>query len=265
MKIRYISLLLLCSSLNVFSQRTETVHNIKGTAFISGDVSPNQAKSQALVEAKVNALKAAGIDEKLNSYQLLFTSQAKNEYSQLFSSNIASEMQGAIRSFTITSEKVYCKSNAEIVCEVIIDATVVRYSTKSDPAFDMEVSGMKAVYNAGDNLNFDVKATQNSYLTIFSVTDSEATLLYPNMFEPQKELVKLESYKFPKAKIDYALGNNLKKQESNRLIFVLTKTPISFIKMNEDQVTSNENIFTWIYSIPPDQRKVEYFTLTVEK
>ena len=67
---------------NIVAQKTSKVIEIKGTAFISGDVSPNQAKIQALNDAKINALKAAGIEENINSYQLLFTSEQKKDFSQ---------------------------------------------------------------------------------------------------------------------------------------------------------------------------------------
>lgn len=254
---------LACGSL--FSQKTIDVHAIKGSAPVSGDVSPNQAKIQALNNAKVNALKAAGIDENINSYQLLFTSQVKNDYSQFFSSDIQSEIQGAVKSYNIIAEKTYCKSEMEIICEVTIDVTVVKYDTKRDVSFDTNVEGIKGAYNNGDNLSFSVMATQHCYLNIFNITDTEATLLYPNVYEKQTKLNKSELYKFPVAAIDYGLGNDLKKQETNRLIFVFTKSQIPFIKMNKDQVTTQENIFSWIYSIPPDQRNVEYFTLSILK
>ena len=248
-----------------FAQKTIDVKKIKGTAIISGDVSPNAAKIQALNDAKVNALKAAGIDEKINSYQLLSTSTVKNDYSQFFSSDIQSEMQGAVKSYSILSQKIYCKDENEIICDVMIDAVVIKYDTKPDVAFDVNIEGIKGVYNNGENLNFAVKATQDAYLHIFNITDLQATLLFPNQYEKQNKVNKNETVKFPIAEINYGLGNELKKQETNRLIFVFTKSLIPFIKMDKEQVTTSEQIFSWIYSITPDQRKIEYFALTILK
>ncbi len=248
-----------------FSQKTTEVKDIKGTAFISGDVSPNQAKAQALNDAKINALKAAGIREHINSTQLLFTSQQKNDFSQWFSSDIQSEIQGAVQSYQVKGERVYCKSDFEIVSEVTIDASVIKYETKPDITFDAHIEGIKGAYNNDDKLTFSVKTTQACYLTIFNITDKEALVLYPNFYEKQIALNVSEQYKFPIAKIDYTLHTDMKPQETNRLIFVFTKTAVPFIKMNKEQVTTNENIFSWIYSIMPDQRKVEYLTLTIQK
>lgn len=248
-----------------FSQKTTEIKGIKGTAFISGDVSPNQAKTQALNDAKINALKASGIGENINSYQLLFTSQQKNDYSQFFSSDIQSEIQGAVQSYEIKSEKIYCKNEIEIICEVTIDASVIKYETKPDINFDANIEGVKGTYNNDDKLTFAIKTTQPCYLTIFNITDKEAFMLFPNVYEKQTKCNAMELCKYPIAKIDYTLHTDMKQQETNRLIFVFTKTPIPFIKMNKDQVTTHENIFSWIYSIMPDQRKVEYFTLTIQK
>ena len=250
---------------NLFAQKVSQVNDIKGTAYISGDVSPNQAKAQALNDAKLNALKAAGIGEHINSYQLLFTSQQKNDYSQFFSSDIQSEIQGAVQSYEIKSEKTYCKSEFEIIYEVTIDASVIKYNTKPDITFDANIEGVKGLYNNDAPLTFTVKTTQPCYLTIFNITDKEASMLYPNTYEKQEVCKSGELCKYPIAKIDYTLHTDMKHQETNRLIFVFTKTQIPFIKMDKDQVTTHENIFSWIYSIMPDQRKVEYLTLSIQK
>lgn len=257
--------LILLTVSNLFAQKKIEVKSIRGTGFISGDVSPNQAKINALNDAKLNALKAAGIGEQINSYQLLFTSQQKNDYAQFFSSDIQSEMQGAVQTYEIEGEKTYCKSDFEIVCEVTIDASVIKYETKPDISFDANIEGVKAAYNNNDKLTFSVKTTQQCYLSIFNITDKEAFMLYPNTYEKERQLNNIQTYKFPVAPIDYTLHTDLKQQETNRLIFVFTKTAIPFIKMNKDQITTHENIFSWIYSIMPDQRKVEYYTLTIQK
>lgn len=261
----FFCLFILFSINNIFAQKNSQLSGIKGTAFITGDVSPNQAKIQALNEAKTNALKAAGIGEHINSYQLLFTSQEKNDYSQFFSSDIQSEIQGAVQSYEIKSEKTYCKSEFEIIYEVTINAYVIKYETKPDITFNANIEGVKGAYNNDENLTFNVKTTQVCYLTIFNITDKEAFMLYPNAYEKQVKCTPMESCKYPIAKIDYTLHTDLKQQETNRLIFIFTKTLIPFIKMDKEQMTTNENIFSWIYSIMPDQRKVEYLTLSILK
>ena len=263
-KIFFIIPLLYTCAVN-FGQKSKEVRDIKGSSIISGDISPNQAKLMALNDAKTNALKAAGINERINAYQMLFTSHAKNDYSQFFSSDIQSEIQGAVKSYSITSEKIYCKNEIEIACDITIEAEVVKYDSKPDVSFSANVEGIKGVYNNGENLSFEVKASQKCFLTIFNITDTEASLLFPNQYEKNNNLQQKEVYKFPQAQIDYSLGNEQKKQETNRLIMVFTKSEVAYMKIDKNQATTADNIFSWIYSISPDQRRVEYFTLTILK
>jgi hypothetical protein len=248
-----------------YCQQIREAKDVVGQALISGDVSPNLAKQQALNEAKVNALKAAGIGEQINSYQLLLTSQQKNDYSQFFSSDIQTEMQGAIQSFVIKNERIFSKNEFEMVCEVTIDAQVIKYDVKPDTGFDAEIEEIKGVYNNDDKLRFALKTTQSCYLTIFDITDKEAFVLFPNAYEKQLTIKPFEYLRFPIAPIDYTLHTDLKDKETNRLIFVFTKTPIPFIKMDVNQLTTSENIFSWIFSIMPDQRKIEYKTILIQK
>jgi hypothetical protein len=261
-----ISFLFLFVVNTLFASKETPVLSVVGTALVAGDVSPNMARAQALSDAKINALKKAGVGEQISSHQLLFTSEHNNDYSQFFSSDIQSEIQGTVKSYEIQSERLYCKNELEIVCEIIIDAIIIEYDSEADAKFNANIEGLKAIYSNDDTLSFSVKTTLSCYLTIFNITDSEALMMYPNNYEKPFSFKPLISYHFPTRKINYTLHTDLKESETNRLIFVFTKTPINFIKMNKDQViTKAEDIFSWIYSISPDQRKVQYLTLSIQK
>lgn len=260
----FIVIFIFCNH-SFYSQQIKEAKGVVGQALISGNVSPNLAKQQALNDAKVNALKATGIGEQINSYQLLLTSQQKNDYSQFFSSDIQTEIQGAIQSFVIKSERVYSKNEFEMVCEVTIDAQVIKYDVKPDASFDAVIEDIKGVYNNDDKLRFSINTTQPCYLTIFDITDKEAFVLFPNAYEKQLAIKPSEYLRFPIAPIDYTLHTDLKEKETNWLIFVFTKTPIPFIKMDVNQLTTSENIFSWIFSIMPDQRNIEYKTILIQK
>jgi hypothetical protein len=219
------------SSINIlYSQEIKSVKNIIGNAFISGDISPNQARAQALNDAKINALKSAGIAENINAYQLLLTSQNNNDYRQFFASDIQSEMQGAVQSYSIKSEKNYCKNDKELICEVVIDAEVIKYNTKPDINFDVNIIGIKGAYNNNEKLTFTINSTEACYLTIFNLADKESTLLFPNEYEQHFLINSNQKINFPVAKIDYLMNTEVKPQETNRLIFVFTKTKIPFIR-----------------------------------
>ena len=261
-----IGLFLLLFGANILSaQKIIDIQESKGIAFISGDTSPNQAKKKALNEAKINALKAAGIGENIKSFELLYSSQAGKDYQQFFSSNIQSEMQGNILSYKIIKQETIQKSELELYAEVTISASVIKYETKPDIKFDVNIEGIKAVYNNEEVLEFTINTSQLSYLTIFNITDTEASVFFPNSYEKDNKLLPIKVHEFPLGQIDYELYTDLQYQEMNRLLFVFTKSYIPFIKMNQEQVTDEDAIFNWIYSIMPDQRKVEYYSVIVQK
>src|ERR1035437_6565190 len=106
-----------------FSQKTVIVKNITGVSYIAGDVSENQARQAAISDAKINALKSAGIEEHISTFQTLYSNQINSDFSQFFSSDIQSEMQGSVKLYTITSEKKQInKESNQIEYIVTIDA-----------------------------------------------------------------------------------------------------------------------------------------------
>jgi len=237
------------------------VREVKGSAFIYGDVSENQARERAIGEAKKEALNKAHIAEHINAYEQLFTVQGNSDFAQFFNSDVQSEIQGAVTAYTIVSEdkKINSAIN-QIEYSVIINAEVIKYNTQVDFSFKVLVDSIQPLYKNGDKLTFSVKTTQDCFLTIFNVTDHDASVMYPNIIEKDQFIQKEDFYRFPRKStfLDYELETN-KKDEINRLIFVFTKKRIPFLEMNgNDQNTNNEQIMTWLYSIPPDQRCTYY-------
>ncbi len=114
-----------------YSQEIE-LKNVFGTAIIYGNTSPNDAKIEAINNAKFNALKKAGIEESIKSYQALYTSQINNDFNQFFTSDIQSEMKGVVKSFEVVSEKIKATKENELLFEIEINCTVTRYLTSPD-------------------------------------------------------------------------------------------------------------------------------------
>jgi hypothetical protein len=249
---------------NIYFCRAQDIIKVKdahGVAYISGDVSENQAKQRAINEAKINALKKAHIVEHVNASELLLSSQVNNDFSQFFNSDIQSEIQGAVTTYTITNEDKKVNPNInQIEYSIVIDADVIKYKTQSDFEFKSEVDNVLPVYKSADNLKFSIKTTQDCYLTIFNITDHDASMMFPNIIEKDQKLQKETNYQFPLKSnlLDYTLETD-KTDEVNRLVFVFTKTRMPYLAIKGDeQLTDNEKIMTWIYSIPPDQRCTVY-------
>lgn len=260
-----IAILLLSSW--VHAQKTINIKGAKGTGELVGRISYEEARREALNQAKVEALRKAGVSEHLQSYESLFRSELDNDFSEFFSSDIQAELQGAVQNYEIVNHerKVDPETNLFIV-EVTIDATVVLYDTKPDPTFNVRVEGIKGVYEVGELLTFSVFATQKCYLHIFSISDTYTSQMYPNAWEIFMEIPANKKVMFPFEQIiEYELFKESEKPELNRLILVFTKKPIRFLNHSggEEQKTSSEAIFSWIYSLTPDIRKVDYQVFTL--
>lgn len=261
MKIYLFIIYCLLSSFN-YSQIIE-VKNIVGEAIISGNMSPNDAKIEAINNAKLKALQKAGIEENISSYQTLYSNQKNNDFSQFFSNDIQSEMRGAVKKYDIVKEQIIQKNINELVSEVTINAEIIKYNTLPDYSFKAKVEGVKSAYNKNDNLKFEITVTHDSYLQIFNINDSETSLFYPNIYEKQILIKANTVLKFPISNIAYQLDTE-KKIEINRLIFVFTKSNIPYINMDKNQSTNQEDIFSWIYSLPPEIRTTEYKSFILE-
>ena len=264
---KVLSTLILVFICNIsIAQKVIEVKGIVGVGEIAGRISYEEAKRDALNQAKVEALKRAGVNEHLQSYENLFRSEVNNDYSEFFSSDIQSELQGAVQSYEIVKHerKIDPLTNLFNV-EVTINATVVLYDTKPDPSFNIRVEGVKGIYEQGEELKFSVYSTQNCYLHIFAITDTYTSLMYPNTWEPFKEIEAGKKITFPFSQIiDYSLYKNSKGPEMNRILLVFTKKPIRYLNITgEDQVTNTESIFSWVYGLTPDERRIDYQVFTI--
>jgi len=248
------------------AQEIIQIKNIKGIGIISGNTTERQALQFAVSEAKNEALIQAGISEYIQVYEFIYRKQVNYEFSELFNTDILAEMQGAVKNFEIVTQSRRLNPTTELFeIEVVINADVIKYETKADPAFQTKVTDIKSIYENGETINFEVTSALDAYLSIFNITDERVMLLYPNRWEEKIRIEANKIHPFPFGNLEYALKKNSDVGfEVNRLIFVFTKTPISFLTHSTDQqITTSDDIFSWIYSIPPDQRTLEYHSFTI--
>jgi len=256
------SLMLLSS----YAQKMEIKHikGAKGSYLISGSVSEEAAKMKALAEAKVNALKMAGVSESIKSYDMLFKSEVGSKYEEVFMSDKQSEIRGAIKDYTMEFRKGLDEQQNFYV-EVIIEANVILYNTSADPAFTASIDGIKQGYQSGEKLTYTITPSINCYLNIFNIYDKNAALTFPNAYEKQQMLEAGKSYTFPLNKnIEYPLERTTVEPENNKLIFVFTKDLIPFMKYKgEDQETNFEDVSSWLFSISPDRRTNHFISFVI--
>lgn len=258
---------------NSYSQKTIKVQGVKGECIIS-NITPEQAKEQAIQEAKRAALRKAGVSEIVGTSSLLKTSENKEGIKQLFNEISTVEINGEVLSYTVTNENKRINEFNNIVVEVTLDAEVIKYDKKRDLSFDIKVDGIDEQYKNEQVLVFDFIPNEDGYLKIFNMNDSENILIYPYSDITNKSLNDVPERLFKKnEKVSFPINTNFgnpvtketgyilsteKRNEFNHLVFVYTKQNIPFYEK-----INYRNIISWIYSISPDQRVVKYFGFVI--
>lgn len=250
-------------STSVFSQEIH-ISGAKGRKLIVGNITEDEAKKQALAEAKLNALKMAGGSEHIQAYDMLYKSEIGNKYDEVFMSDVFSEIRGGVKQCNIISSEKGMDEQKNFFVEVTIDADIILYSADPDPAFMVNIDGIKQGYQNGEKLKYTVTPTMDCYLNIFNIYENNASVIFPNEYEKTSIFRANEKIDFPRSILldGYILEKSTKDPEKNKLLFVFTKDKIPYIKYSinheGDQITSFEDISSWLFSISPDKR-VNYF------
>ena len=97
LKLSFIAILFLfcCCYQTVSSQEIKKII-AEGKSISPGNLSPRDARNDAINEAKKNALRNAGIKESVSFSSVLFTSEGSYDFSQLFSEISVIESDGEI-------------------------------------------------------------------------------------------------------------------------------------------------------------------------
>lgn len=257
-------ILLLNAMLVAGQEVTKKIENATGRQIIAGSISEDEARIKAIANAKVDALKKAGVTEHIQSYEMLYKSEIGNNFDEVFMSDMFSEIRGAVRSYDDVKIEKGIDEFKNFYVEAIINADVVLYSTGKDPAFQVNIDGIKQGYQNGEFLRYSVTPTQDCYLNIFNLYQNNASLIYPNQYEKSRLFKADEKVTFPLSNLidGYTLEKSTPQPETNKLVFVFTKDNIPYIKyrLNQegDQITSFEDVSAWLFSISPD-RRVNYF------
>ena len=238
------------------------VKQAQGISYISGNTTLTAAKEQALNEAKLNALRKANISEEINSNETFLTSEIDGSQQDFYTSDFYSNFKGAIKSFEILSETITAVEPG-IKIETTISAKVIKYKTIEDPSFKIDIQGIQGSYVVGDSLEFKLISSDNCFLTIFWIDQLDSGILFPNERESNSELISNKTYIFPTDNTyEITLQDSNTNKETNRLLFVFTKKQIPFVNTSS-YIFNKKDIFSWINSIEPSERKIRYFSYLV--
>ena len=239
------------------------VDNVVGAAYIVNNVSPNQAKEEALSQAKQEALRKAGVPESISSVASLSTFETNSSFSQYFSEHALIELSGVVKSYEIVNEFMTVKDSIMIEYKVVINATILMDKTTRDASFNVGINGVKALYNNGSDLSFNVDATQDCFLYVFHKTKDGISLLLPNDFERENKIQKQRTKTYPSGDVSYALSAS--QPEEQNIVFVFLKKQQLLNKFFLNEAMSENDFFNWVYQFKRNERIIKGYTFWIVK
>lgn len=220
----------------------------------------HHSRENALNQAKVEALRQAGVPERIFESTLQYRSENLKESNEKFESLVSNDITGEILDFKITKEQKSTNEFNNLICEVWIDATVIIHKNSRDPGFDLDVKKLRENYSSPDKLSFEIQPRKDGYLTIFILSEDGTTRLYPNKLEKREKLIGQKVYDFPRSKaLDYEVSTNLD-FEINYLVLLYTKQEIPFTKEE-----TPENVLRFITSIDPAEKCLKSFAISIKR
>jgi hypothetical protein len=238
------------------AQEKKVVEGV-GRIQISEDMTMSQAKERALQEARLDALRKAGVAEIVSETSALFQESTLEKTDQLFSSIIQVDMRGEVADIKVLREEKKAEYG-QWFQEVVIEATVYLHAESPDPNFRAEVSGVREVYYSGDALTFDAYPFHDAYLRVFVVSAERAELLFPNAWEKNHALTAGKKQTFPPSgKVDYFMESE-KQKEVNYILFLFTKR--DFVP---PQDTSLNAFWRYVANIPLSEKHVQVESILI--
>lgn len=245
-------LLLISLVFSTYAQKSYRLKQIKGRWEVSNDITPKQAQEQALLEAKKEALRKAGIVENVWS---VFGQVSKSNNDDFFeSSNTLSALSinGMVRVTKKEITEEFDKERGVMFKVATIDCEVIE-DNSSDVEFEIEVTEIAEVYKQGEPITFNVKVhNRDAYLKIFWFDDEKGEILYPNSYEPEMLLKANQVYSFPvNQSIDYeaSMGDSSNGLHQNNMLFVATKEAIPYIGE-----VNFKTVIEWTFKLPASKR-----------
>jgi predicted amino acid-binding ACT domain protein len=254
-----IAIILFLSGCSAVQAQEKKIVEGMGKVQISDDMSPAVARERALQEARLDALRKAGVAEYISETSALFQESNQEKMDQLFSSIINVETRGEVAEFTVVKEEKKTEYG-QWFQEVVIEAVVYLHAEKPDPGFRADVKGVREMYYHGDALTFQAYPYQDAFLRVFVLTAAHAEQLFPNAWEKQHKIMAGTTQNFPPGgKVDYTLESE-KQKEVNYIFFLFTKH--DFVP---PQDTSLNAFWRYIANIPVSEKHVQVESILIRK
>lgn len=236
------------------AQKVVKVKGVEGRWQVSDNVTLKEAEERALMEAKKEALRRAGVMENVWSVFGQITQEDGTEFEEAYSQMNILAIGGMVNVTKQTVKEIWDVNLHALYKVVTIDAEVKK-EDKVDNSYALEVKGISTLYKEGDRFTCRIKVHgTDSYLKFFWFDSNGGALLYPNSYEGNNLLKAEKEYSIPFSNaVDYLMEKQGGASEKINMMLVATKENIPFT----EEVTY-QNVLKWIYAIPGDQRCASY-------
>lgn len=269
-----IAFMLVCafSVLSAQRERTVTVTAV-GSYVANQNETPACGRAQALLEAKKQALREAGVTEDISSTAIIVMGDAGNDFREISSELSRIELEGRVRVKEQTDAPPMFTNDGLVKYATTIRAEVVLQETEEDLNFRFKTDGLQNTYLSGETMTFTVTPVADCYLRVFLLgkhPNSNAQI-YPieGVFKDVR-LKAGETVSFPPAArqflydqpFEYTLEMESEKDdlEQDVLLIVALKKPYPFT-----EEVGYETVIRWLSKIKRNEKCVQWQGVNIIK
>ena len=260
------------SMLSAQRERTRTVTAI-GSYVANQNETPAYGRAQALLEAKKQALREAGVMEDISSTSIMVMGGTESDFREISSELGRIEIEGRVRVKEQTNTPPVFTSDGLIRYTTTVRAEVLLEETEDDLLFQFKTDGLRSAYRHGETMTFTVTPTADCYLRIFyfGKTPNNCIQIYP--IDGNLKDVQLKAgmpvafppmdkpFVYDKVKpLEYTMELNDERDnlEQGVLLIVALKKPYPFI----DEV-SYESVISWLSRIKRNEKRVQWHGVNI--
>ncbi|MBS4028111.1 MAG: DUF4384 domain-containing protein [Ignavibacteriales bacterium] len=268
-------LFFVCCSIS-FSQKEREPQWIKATGSAEG-TETKQIRSDAINDARANALKQAGID--IRASDVLVKTETNQQLTDFYSKFAETSTKGIIleeRNLKVGEAKRVAENSDVYKIEVELEALVATQFGEHDAGFAVTMESNRETYQEDESVELTITSTRDGYVTLFYVHNDSLNVLFPNSIDKNNFIRANDSLKFPQSN-SYQLTLETekgKKSSFEEFIAVVTKGEIPFqniseMKIEKGNLKTKETMLTnyanWLYEIPVETRSSATKVLQVVK
>lgn len=265
-------LVLTFSSLSAQHERTRIV-SATGSYVASLYDTHADGWAKALLEAKKQALKEAGVMEDISSTAIMVMGSEESDFHEISSELGRIELEGRVRVLDRSDAPLQTTPDGLVKYTITIRAEVVVEETEDDLLFQFKTEGIQNTYLNGEKMAFAVTPTKDCYLRVFffGKTPAACAQIYPidGIFKDVQAKAGIPVQFPPKGKpfvydrpFEYTmeLDNERDDLEQDVVLIVALKKPYPFT----DEVTY-ESVINWLARIKRSEKRVEWHGVNIVK